>query len=322
AGAVPAVTGKGGAMRVKDWSAWDARFGPLFDGSAFAGTGREDVPLDHFYLALSENYPTTMSEGYRWNHLKWEDHWEKAGPVEEGFSREYHEAWVAVAAGYLRHIREKGWKTQFQVYLNDKYFYKQYDPKVKAWGRGTSFWLLDEPQHLDDFLALRYFGRMLREAQAGDRSRLIFRADLSRPEWGRDTLDEVVDLDVDGAFAKQRALLEELRERHGRRIWTYGDLPSSTASALALSVQALTLYGNGVDGYVPWLVLGGEENWRTFATTCLLYTGKPFGIAGPCASLRLKGLRRAEQDVEYAGMLAERRGLLRDDPNRRRLGVL
>ena len=335
-GCVPGVTGKGSEMRVADWNGWDERFGPLFDGSAFAETGREKVPLDHFFLALSENYPTTMAEGYQWNDLKWEDHWLKAGEVTEGFSRAFQEQWVAVARDYLKHIREKGWKTRFQVYLNDKYFYKQYDEGRKDWGRGVSFWLLDEPMHADDFRALSFFGGLLREAQpeaelpdrrvnaaqAGDRSRVVFRVDLSRPAWGRDMLDRVMDLDVSGGFRRYRELLDSWRDLYGQTHWTYGDLPRSTGSAAVLVAQALDLYSRGVDGYVPWQVQGDESNWKEFTTTCLVYTGKPFGISGPCPSLRLKAMRRGEQDVEYVRLLAEKRGLMKDDSARLNVAAL
>ena len=40
-----------------DWSAWDRRFGPLLDGSAFADLPRKGVPLECFYLPLHENWP-------------------------------------------------------------------------------------------------------------------------------------------------------------------------------------------------------------------------------------------------------------------------
>jgi hypothetical protein len=321
-GCVPSVSGRGRQMRVSDWSAWDRRFGPLFDGSAFRDTPREGIPLDHFYLALCEHHPTSMAEGYKWNSLRWEDHWKTAGPVEEGFSREYQEQWVAVASDYLRHIREKGWKTSFQVYLNDKYYYKQYDPRRQGPGRGVCFWLLDEPAHLDDYLALAFFGRLLRQAQAGDRDRLVFRVDLSRPQFARDTLDRVMDLDVSGGFTEYRRLLEDWRERRGQRNWTYGAPPPSRVSALTINAQTLDLYGRGVDGFVPWCVLGTENEWKAFSETCVIYTGRPMGIQGPCASLRLKACRRGEQDVELLGLLAAKLGLLKDDPDRLRVARL
>ncbi len=316
------LTGSGPDMAVADWSAWDRRFGPLFDGSAFAGSARAGIALDHFYLPFMESWPTPMATGYTWNNLTWEEHWQGAGPVADGFSRLYQEQWVAVMRDFEKHVMAKGWQTAFQVYLNDKYFYKQYDPKRKRDGEGTSFWLLDEPQHIDDFSALAFFGGLIRSAQQGDRSRVLYRADISRPQWGQDLLDRCLDLNVSGGFADFRPWLEGWRDRHGQRIWTYGGAPPSTSSAYAIERQALDLYARGVDGFVPWLTLGDERSWGEFADTCVFYDGKPMGIAGPCASLRLKAYRRGEQDVEYVQLLASMLGLLAHDPDRRQVALL
>jgi hypothetical protein len=297
----------------------------LFDGSAFKGTPREGTALDHFYLMLSEHYPMSMAEGYKWNNATWEEHWKTAGPIEEGFSQEYKDAWVAVAQDHLKHFKEKEYQTAFQVYLNDKFYYKQYKDDGhghKGIGRGVCFWLLDEPMQIDDFTALGFFGKLLRQAQAGDRQRLIFRVDVSRPQWGRDTLDRVVDLNDTGGFTGFRPWLEDWRERYGQKVWTYGGAPSSLSSALGIEAQGLNLYAQGVDGFVPWLTLGEEKNWSEFADTCVFYTGKPMGIVGACASLRLKAYRRAEQDIEYVWLLAQQLGLLQNDPNRRQVAAL
>ncbi len=325
-GAALPLAGTGKGMHVSDWAAWDKRFGPLLDGSAFKGTPREGVAINHFYLTLCEHYPTSMEKGYKWNNLSWEDHWKIAGPIADGFSQEYQDAWSAVAADMMRHFAQRHYTTRFQVYLNDKYYYKQYDAQRKAPGRGVSFWLLDEPVHIDDFAALHFFGQLFRNAQAlagPEAARTtVFRADISRPEWGRDTLDRTVDLNVSGAFGQYRGLLEDLRARYHQTIWTYGSTPPSTESALAIEAQALDLYARGVDGYVPWLVLGSDQNWTDFARTCVIYSGKPVGITGPVASLRLKAFRRGEQDVEYLYLYAEQKHLFEDNPNRLRLANL
>ena len=317
AGANWPLTGAGKDMRVSSWDEWDKRFGPLFDGSAFKDTPRAGLPLDHFILPLAEHFPTPMS-AYKWNDVKWEEHWKAAGPIEEGFPQEYKDQWTAVARDFIAHVKAKGWKTNFQVYLNDKFFYKQFSPP-NGYGSGVSFWLLDEPQQIDDFHALAFFGKLLRSAQNGDRSRVLFRADVSRSEFGRDLLDGLIDLNVSGAFSKYRSWLEDWRERYGQEIWTYGGAETTTASALNASSRALDLYTSGVNGYIPWLTLGGAGNWEKYEDTCVIYSGKPFGIVGACPSLRLKAYRRAEQDVEYLHLLAEKRGLLKDDPSRRQL---
>ncbi|MBA3701139.1 MAG: hypothetical protein H0W78_20005 [Planctomycetes bacterium] len=314
------LTGEGKAMRVADWSAWDKRYGPLFDGSAFADTTRPGLGLDHFYLPIMESYPTPMAQGYKWNDLRWEDHWHVAGPVQEGFSQQYRDQWVAVMRDLVKHLDEKKWTTSFQVYLNDKYFYKQYDKNRKKHGRGVSFWLLDEPQHFDDFLALGFLGQLIREGQ-GDNRRVQHRVDVSRPQWGRDVLDRVVDLNVTGGFNEFRPWLEEWRERHQQRIWSYGSAPTSSRSALGIVAQGIDLYARGVDGFVPWLTLGSAENWTKFEETCVYYTGKPHGITGACASLRLKAYRRAEEEISLLRMVAEREALLAGDPNRLRVAA-
>jgi len=314
------LTGQGKAMRVADWSAWDKRYGPLFDGSAFSDTTRPGLGLDHFYLPLMESYPTPMAQGYKWNDVRWEDHWKVAGPVQEGFSQQYREQWVAVMRDLIAHLKEKKWTTAFQVYLNDKYFYKQYDKNRKKHGRGTSFWLLDEPQHFDDFLALGFLGGLIREAQGDDRH-IVHRVDVSRPQWGRDVLDRVVDVNVSGALNDFRPWLEEWRERHQQHLWTYGGAPASSRSALGIVAQGLDLYARGVDGFVPWLTLGSAENWTKFEDTCVFYTGKPLGITGACASLRLKAYRRAEEEISLLRLVVEREGLLAGDPNRRRVAA-
>jgi hypothetical protein len=313
------LTGAGKDTKVSSWDEWDKRFGPLFDGSAFKDTPRAGVPLDHFYLPLAEHYPTPM-KAYKWNDSSWEDHWKVAGPIEEGFPQDYKDAWTAVARDFIEHVKAKGWKTKFQIYLNDKYYYKQYKAPKGA-GHGVSFWLLDEPQHIDDYFALAFFAKLLRAAQNDDRSQVLFRADISRPQGARDVLDGLLDL-FNGDLGEYTSWVEDWRDRYGQDIWTYGGAERNNASALAASARALDLYTSGVNGYVPWLTLGDASNWQKYADTCVVYSGKPFGITGACPSLRLKGYRRAEQDVEYLYLLAEKRGLLKDDPSRRQLKEL
>jgi hypothetical protein len=316
------LTGTGKDMKVTSWDAWDKRFGPLFDGSAFKDTPRAGIGMDHFYLPLAENYPTSMAAGYKWNDSKWEDHWKVAGTVDEGFSQDYKDQWVALMQGIIEHVKAKGWKTKFQVYLNDKYYYKQYDAKKKAYGNGTSFWLLDEPCHIDDYHALEFFGKLTRTAQKGDTSHVQYRVDVSRPESGRNTIDAIVDVNVSGGFGAYRSWLEDWRERHNQEIWTYGGAENSASSGLDACARALNLYTSGVTGFVPWLTLGSSANWNKYETTCVYYSGKNFGITGPCASLRLKSYRRAEQDVEYLHLLGEKRGLLKNDPTRKQLSKI
>ena len=100
--------------------------------------------------------------------------------------------------------RRKGWtETLFQGFLNNKNNFKD-----RGWSRGSSPWLLDEPANFQDYWALRYFAQAFHEginqAAAGTRQqpasspRMVFRADISRPQWRRDCLDGLIDDHVVG----------------------------------------------------------------------------------------------------------------------------
>ncbi|MCP4376017.1 MAG: hypothetical protein GY794_07570, partial [bacterium] len=165
----PKVTGRGAACRVSDWRQWDQRFGPLLDGSAFSqktgyvgpGAGR---PLRNIYLPLHENWPSQLAGNFKpfppprdyQTMLAW---LADLPPIEKTMSPNVQSAWIRVLQDFKRHLGEKGWtKTQYQVYLNNKYYFRKNN------GRGLSLWLLDEPVTPDDFLALRHFGRMTSKA--------------------------------------------------------------------------------------------------------------------------------------------------------------
>jgi hypothetical protein len=148
-----------------NWTDWDSRFGLYLDGSAFTedygyygpGTG---TPVTNFYLPFHENWPCRMDDGYR---VKIQEkkypacvysHAECAPTIEKAFSKGYKESFAGMVSEYARHFRERGWdRTRFQFYLNNKYYAKEN-------GNGTSWWLLDEPAHRDDFIALAFFGKL------------------------------------------------------------------------------------------------------------------------------------------------------------------
>ncbi len=316
------LAGTGSSMRVADWSAWDKRFGPLFDGTVFKGSPRENAPLSHFNLMFSENYPTTMAQGYKYNNLSWENCWKENNTPWEDFSDTFKAQWVAVAKDFIKHVKEKGWQTSFQVLLNDKSNYKAADPTTKQPGKGVSFWRLDEPAYTDDFLTVQLIGRLLKQAQEGDRNHVLFRCDVSYPERAWTMLSRVLDLDVCSNLSYLRFLQDD-RERYGVGIWNYSGAPSCQESNLGISAMAMDLFGRSVDGYVPWKAIGSDFNWNKFDDfTSVIYTGGRWGIIGPCASLRLKAYRRAEQDVEYLWLLANKRGLLNNDPNHKQVARL
>lgn len=322
-GYVPPLEGSGKSIRVKDWSEFDRRFGRYFDGSAFADLPRASVPLRHTYLPFCEGWPSDIRQHYRYQPTTTEypaliaEHALKAPPVEQAFDAQFQDEFRAVVKEFARHFREKGWnRTEFQFYLNDKYYYK--DPKQG--GRGSSWWLLDEPMHRDDWLALQFFGRMFRESvhealgQPGPKDpQFRFRADISRPQWQRDWLDGLVDLMcVSGEFFRKNELCMDLQRTQGIRFWHYATGNDIQVSNLTGEAWALQAYLAGADGILPWNSLGGDTSYDQPTPTTILYPGERFGVHGPLASLRLKAFRRGQQDVEYLALLAQKRGWSRE----------
>ncbi len=278
-----------------DWTAWDKRFAPLFDGSAFAGLPRAGVPIEAFYLPLFENWPTPIDPNF--NGDSWAD---------RALSGSYRRDFVEVSRQFAEHLRSKGWDdTFFECFFNGKIDFKR-----NGWSRATSPWLLDEPANFQDFWALRFFGQMFHEginlAPPG-KSKLAFRADISRPQWQRDLMDDVLDVNVCGSASRRyRPLVLERKERLGQVVIEYGGsnpVEASNVQPVAWSVDAWTL---GIDGVLPWQTIGEDHSWAKADELALFYpvpTGGP-----PVPSVRLKAYRRGEQDVEYLTLYSQMTG--------------
>jgi hypothetical protein len=279
-----------------DWSDWDRRFGPLLDGSTFADLPRKGVPVEVFYLPLHENWPSPMEGNY--NGSYWAD---------RAFPDAYRRAFVAASRGMAEHFRDRRWAdTLFQCLLNDKVDYKR-----RGWSRGSSPWLLDEPASFQDFWALRYFARAFHEGinQAdgpsdppASRPRMVFRADISRPQWRRDSLDGLLDYHVVGGAVRQYPRLVLDRKRAlGEIVLEYGSTNPIEASNLQPVGWCLDAWAMGIDGVVPWQTIGNAGSWDRADELSLLYPGRGRAGDGPGAipSVRLKAYRRGQQDVEY-----------------------
>src|SRR5262249_7397706 len=142
---------------------------------------------DAFYLPLHENWPSPMEGNYNG------DYW-----ADRALPKSYRDDFVAAARRFTEHLDAARWSdTFFLFFLNGKNNFKQ-----KGWSRGSSPWLLDEPGNFQDFWALRYFGAAFHEGvqqargAGGAHAKLVFRCDISRPEWQRDVLDGLLDYNV------------------------------------------------------------------------------------------------------------------------------
>ncbi|MEO6809939.1 MAG: DNRLRE domain-containing protein, partial [Isosphaeraceae bacterium] len=274
-----------------DWSAWDRRFGPYFDGSAFADLPRRGVPIDCFYLPMHENWPTPMEGNYNGDY--WADH---------AFPPSYRNAFVKVSQQMAEHFNNKNWNdTLFLGFLNNKNNFK-----AKGWSRGSSPWLLDEPASFQDFWALRYFGSAFHEGtnKAPGQAKLVFRADISRPEWQRDSLDGLLDYNViSSAFRSYHRMVIDRKRANGELVLEYGGSNAIEGANVQAVGWCLDTWALGGDGVIPWQTIGTSESWSTADELALFYPGLTKGAA-PVPSIRLKAYRRGQQDVEYLTLLA------------------
>jgi hypothetical protein len=193
------LTGDDAQTKVVSWRDWDAHYGPLLSGSAFADLPRASVPVPIIYLPLFENWPGDLRKMYKWNipeHPKTPAEYQQliarhalaSGPIEEGLPGDYQDRFSAVARQFAEHFRERNWKqTKYQIFFNDKYYYK--DPTRSPGANGVSWWLLDEPNHHDDYRALSFFGwlgkRWLKDYADVP---MVFRTDISYVDFIRDQI--------------------------------------------------------------------------------------------------------------------------------------
>ena len=322
----PSLQGEGAATRVASWENWDAYYAPLLNGSAFQDLPRAGVPVPAVYLPLFENWPGDMRKSYafeqpeqvrtvqEYNELITR-HALSAGPIGEMFSRDYQERFSAVASEFARHFRERGWlATQYLVYLNNKYYFKNPDfedpGSIITAGRGTSFWLLDEPNHRDDFLALSFFLDLTRRGLAEYPDVPIrLKSDISRVDWIRDLLAGQIDVDnVSARFFDKNRYLTQDHNRFGRKFWTYASTNHPRTSNVAMRAWCWKAWINGADAVVPWSAVDGKGAWDHAKDVTVFYPGDKFGQLEPFPSLRLKAYRRGEQDIEYLILLAGKQG--------------
>jgi hypothetical protein len=279
-----------------DWSAWDRRFGPLFDGSAFADLPRKAVPIECFYLPLHENWPDPIEANYNGGY--WAD---------RAFAAKYRRDFVEGSRQFAEHINAKRWEdTLFQCFFNGKN-----DFKTRGWSRGSSPWLLDEPAGFQDFWALRYFSQAFHEGilKAPGRAKLVFRADISRPQWQRDSLDGLLDYNVvGGAMRAYPRIVADRKAANGEVVLEYGSTNAVEDSNIQPVGWCLDSWSLGSDGVIPWQTIGTAGSWTKADEQALFYPPRDGKDGPPIPSIRLKAYRRGQQDVEYMTLLGQVEG--------------
>jgi len=284
-----------------DWKQWDERFGPLLDGSAFADLPRGKVPTEALYLPLNENWPM--------NH---EQHFKGGYWIENAYAPEYWREFRSAAGSFARHFAEKGWhETTFEFYLNNKVYFKNgKNGKPGSWKACSAPWIFDEPQHTQDFWAIRRFGQEFWQAVAPHPEvRAAFRLDVSRPEWQRDLLDGVSNVDVvSGTLRDYPRRVIGRNRRDGKLTYMYGSV-SKLGQPLAINAAwCVETWSLGADGVVPWQTIGKKDALTKPDDLAVLYPGSE----GPLPSLRLKAFRAGQQLAEYLTIYAQASGQDRD----------
>lgn len=276
--------------RTFDWRFWEERYGDYFDGSAFADLPRGAIPIEAFYLPLFENYPANIFEGFKGANT-----W----PDEAAFTKEYRDDLCEGCQQFAQKIVDKKWKdTLFLFFLNNKMDYKK-----NGWFNASSPWLLDEPASYRDFAALEFYGRQLKKTLADNKleDTIHYRADISRPQWERNSLDAVLDVYVvgNGPFRDYRRMVTERCDMYNRLLYTYGTTSAPHESAFQPIFWSLDTWSLGADGIVPWQTIGNEESWKKSDELALFYPSTEESSGKVAPSIRLKAYRRGQQDVEY-----------------------
>lgn len=284
-------------------------------------TTRAGVPVEAMYLPMFEHWPGDLHKHYRADdparpktaaeyQALVNRHALTAGPMEGEFSTTYQDRFSAIVLEFARHIKPRGWNkhTKYLVYLNNKYYRKR-PPR----GDGISWWLLDEPNHRDDFRAINFFAWLTkRRLHEEPGSNILFRTDISRVDWMRDLLTGQVDLNVVSRRLHKKTRLLQDRERFGKELWNYATTNHPRTSNLTLRAWAWRVWLNGGNGLLPWVATRTQNAWDRTVPLTVFYSGAKFGQLEPFASLRLKAYRRGQQDMEYVNPLASTKGWSRE----------
>lgn len=267
----PRLEGTGKSKHVADWTLFDKHYGPLFDGSAFAGTHRGPKPIPYVYLPVNPEWPASF--------LWW---------GQPGYEREF----VNVMREMEAHFREKGWThTTFELFFNHKKRYKAFD------------WDGDETRFLHDLPHFVEYQRLMKLAIPDDSPvKWVYRTDASWQMERQFTLQNgVIDMWVlnNDMFTWYAEWAPKLKAR-GDIVWTYGGTPRIDEPASHITLDALWPWMLGVDGFVRWQTVSpGPDPWfnSSGGAETLVYPGGRFGIDAPLASARLKLERNALQDL-------------------------
>lgn len=309
----PHVAGKGVDLNIPSWQAWDDRYAGAIDGSLFSGLDQGSEPSSHFILPIFENWPAPLLDGFLCTDqevivpsgIK-----VFSGPADGIYScldNNYWRAFRSSLQQFREHLRSRGWSdTAAHLWMNNS-------PAANYKGKAPP-WFLGAPIFRDDFVALESYALVAAsDAPSWPKNKFVFRVTvpdgslIGHHGMGIFSLLAVTDTDP---LSWQR-----LRERQmvsGEKLWLMTDNAPLGRTPLDVEAMALTAFCEGADGWSIRETIGLPEHWYRGNPQSLLYCGMPTNQDKPYASLRLKVLRRAVQDIEYLRLLQEKKGWTRN----------
>ncbi len=327
-GSAPTLKGEGADIKVDSWKKWEDRYGDLLSGRAFTpragyhGPG-EGMPLEHIYLAFHENWPMPIEPHYAdfaeiHNRKEFTEWTKNSRPLQQAFSKEYQLGMTSVSRQFFEHFKRKGYRgTNFQFYFNNKYYFKCNYFRMANEGHGSSFWLLDEPVDYDDYAANRFYLSLVRDGWLQSDTTAVkahFRTDVSQPEMTRGQWDGLCNVwNSSGLRDYASTAAYRMAKIPGEAYWHYGGGPPVAGKLSQFQNSFFTHWAIGTTGDLPyWDSLRGKD-WFQPSDLAVFYCGTDYARSGkdydgPVAGLRLKGIRRAQQDVEYLILLSARTG--------------
>ena len=283
-----------------NWDEYAQLFGPMLDGSFFAGGPWATAALPGFYLSFHESWPLPSIDHYT----------PGSKDAFEAFPPAYEQTFEGVVADFVELATANGWTDAgFHIYLNNKPWPS--DPPYTIVD-GSTPWTLDEPVSYWDFRALGYFGQMVAAgaAAAGDVD-IQYRIDVSRYPYHRGQLDGLVDLAVvNRDIFIFRRLVFDIARRDGTEIWNYGTANRVTSGNISAAGWVLSCYAVGCRGIVPWSTVQYGADYLTGTAAgqqqlALFVVASDSQTPEVVPSLRLAAFRRAALDVEYLELLRQ-----------------
>ncbi len=110
---------------------------------------------------------------------------------------------------------------------------------------------------------MRFFGAAFHEGVQPARGRVkaVFRCDISRPQWQRDALDGLLDVNlVGGAMRAYRRMVLDRKDADGQVVIEYGSTNAIEDANTQPVGWCLDAWSLGSDGVLPWQTLGKAES--------------------------------------------------------------